>query len=65
MLTELISTKHIRNHGFKDAKSFKEKYNLPYLKSNRIRKQQSQLMLEKNPTKNRKRTPEEITNFIL
>ena len=58
--TEFLSTNHIKMHGFANAKEFKNKFNLSYLKSARIRFLQSEFMKENNPTKGMKRTPEEV-----
>jgi hypothetical protein len=58
--TDLISTKHIQNHGYATAKEFKEAFNMPYLKSDEMRRKQSNFMLENNPTKGVGHTEEAI-----
>lgn len=58
--TENLCMPHIKLHGYKDSKSFKEEFGLKYLKSNRLRLKQSKFMKKNSNTKGRKRTKEEI-----
>lgn len=45
-----ITTQHIRKHGFPDAASFKQAFNLPTLKCADMRERQSRFMRENSPT---------------
>ncbi len=46
----VITTQHIRLHGYPDATSFKAAFNLDSLKCDAVRAKQSQFMAENNPT---------------
>ena len=45
-----LTTQHIQKHGFPDAASFKEQFELEYLRAPDIRQRQSKMLRERNPT---------------
>lgn len=60
VVTDFITTAHIRNHGFASAEEFKRHFGLPFLKSDEMRVKQSRFMQMSNPTRGVGHTPEVI-----
>jgi len=60
VVTEFITTDHIRKHGFSTAAEFKSRFGLAHLKSDEMRLKQSNFMQEHNPTRGVGHTPEAI-----